>query len=141
MEETPIESQSDNVQRMRIDAHNELHPARGERTFPQRLELITVILFVSSLLLMYMLTVTGGLFFWPDEAWWLVAFAVSTATAVILLLSVVLSVFGKTGLSKVTFIAAIVGIIVSVVIYGVKAMQYISDHMCPLVGRGLPTRP
>lgn len=129
MEGIPIEGQSEEVQRMRVDAHHDLHPARGERTFPQRLELIVVVLFVSSIILMYMLTATGGLFFWADKAWWLVAFAVNTATAVILLLSVVFSVFGKTDLSKATFIAAIAGIIVSVVIYGVKAMQYISDHM------------
>lgn len=98
-------------------------PARGDEAVPRRLEWIAVILFVVNFFLM---TYTIS-FYYDNEAWGLVMVAISTATAVILLLSVVFSIFGRTDLSKITLGAGIVGLMFSVVSLGAQLMQQISE--------------
>lgn len=96
---------------------------RGDETVPRRLEWIAVILFIVNFFVM-MYTISA---YYGDEAWALAMTAISTGTAVILLLSVIFSILGKMKLSKITLIIGIVGLMVSVVSLGVKLMQMISD--------------
>jgi len=100
-----------------------VRPAGGDEAVPRRLEWIAVILFVVNFFLM---TYTIS-FYYDNEAWGLVMVAISTATAVILLLSVVFSIFGRTDLSKITLGAGIVGLMFSVVSLGAQLMQQISE--------------
>lgn len=99
-------------------------PARGDEAVPRRLEWIAVILFaVNFFMMMYFYSL-----FYREEAWGLFIVAVSTATAVILLLSVVFSIFGKTELSKLAIGVGIVGLMISVVSLGARLMQEISEY-------------
>jgi hypothetical protein len=98
--------------------------ARGDETFPRRLEWIAVILFVVNF---FMMIYTSSMYY-RDEAWGLTMVAVSTATAVVLLLSVALSVFGMTALSKFSLGVGLVGLMISVISFGAKLMQQISEY-------------
>lgn len=98
-------------------------PARSDENVPRRLEWIAVILFIVNFFVM-IYTISA---YYGDEAWALAMTAISTATAVILLLSVIFSILGKMTLSKITLIVGIVGLMVSVVSLGVKLMQMISE--------------
>jgi len=96
---------------------------KGDDAFPRRLEWIAVVLFiVNFLLMMYSVSI-----YYREETWASVMAAIATATAVILLLSVIFSILGKTGLSKITLVAGIVGIMVSVISFGARLMQMISE--------------
>jgi ABC-type multidrug transport system permease subunit len=96
---------------------------RVDETVPRRLEWIAVILFVVNFfVMMYSYSL-----YYNEEAWGLFAVAVSTATAVILLLSVVFSIFGITNMSRITLGIGIVGLMVSIISLGAKLMQQISE--------------
>jgi hypothetical protein len=98
-------------------------PGRSDETVPRRLEWIAVILFiVNFFMMMYAVSAYYG-----EEAWALTMTAISTATAVVLLLSVIFSILGQMKLSKVTLVVGILGLMVSVVSLGVKLMQAISE--------------
>jgi len=99
-------------------------PGRDDETIPRRLEWIAVILFIVNLfMMMYLYSL-----FYRDEAWGLLTITVSIATAVILLLSVVLSIFAKTVLSKYALAVGIFGLLISVISFGAKLMQQISEY-------------
>ena len=91
---------------------------------PGRLEWIAIILFIVSFFVM----LTGYSLFIQDEGIGLAVVAISTATAVMLLLSVVFSVFGMTSLSKITVGIGIAGLMILVVSIGAKLMQTISEY-------------
>ena len=129
MEEQPIGIQSNDSSPEQIGMNQNWRPpavdrARNDETFPRRLEWIAVILFVVNFFVM-IYTVS---FYYSDEAWGVTMVAVSTATAVILLLSVVFSIFGMTILSKITLGVGIGGLMISVVSLGAKLMQQISEY-------------
>ena len=96
---------------------------RYDETVPRRLEWIAVILFIVNLFMMIYLYSL----FYRDEAWGLFTIAVSIATAVVLLLSLILSIFGKTVLSKYALAVGIFGLLISVISFGAKLMQQISE--------------
>jgi len=87
-------------------------PTAGDSTVSRRLEWIAVILFLANLFFMYLLCSL----FYREDAWGLATIAVNTATSVILLLSVVLSIFGKTNLSKIAVGIGIMGLMITVVL-------------------------
>ena len=129
MEELPIVIQSDDSPPVQIGMNQSWKPpavdrARGDEAVPRRLEWIAVILFIVNFFMM-MYTVSS---YYSDEAWGLIMVAVSTATAVVLLLSVVFSIFGKTELSKLAIGVGIVGLMISVVSLGARLMQEISEY-------------
>ncbi|MGB2582041.1 MAG: hypothetical protein WBD03_06190 [Thermoplasmata archaeon] len=66
--------------------------------------------------------------YYRDEFWGLAQVAVSTAAAVMLLLSGVFSVFGETKRAKVALGGGMVGLFVWPVLIVIKMMQYISEH-------------
>ena len=135
MEEQQSGTQSDGSPPVQMGMNQDwkppiIGPARGDEAVPRRLEWIAVILFVVNFFMMMYLY---SLFF-GQEAWGLFTVAVSTATAVILLLSVVFSIFGITNLSRIALGVGIVGLMVSIVSLGAKLMQEISewsDRMYP----------
>jgi len=98
--------------------------ARGDEAFPRRLEWIAIILFIVSFFAMMF----SYSIFMDNEGAALAIVALSTAVAVILLLSVVFSMFGRTGLSRIFLVAGIVGLMVVVISDGVKLMQTISEY-------------
>ena len=106
------------------------YPAKGDEAVPRRLEWIAVILFiVNFIMMMYLYTL-----FYGEEGWGLFTVAVCTVTAVILLLSVIFSIFGITNLSRIALGVGIIGLMVSIVSLGAKLMQEISewsDRMYP----------
>jgi hypothetical protein len=129
MGELPIEIQSNDSPPVQVGMNQSWRPpavdrARGDETLPRRLEWIAVILFVVNF---FVMIYTFSLYY-GDEAWGLTMVAVSTATAVVLLLSVVFSIFGMTIMSKITLGVGIVGLMISVVSLGVKLMQQISEY-------------
>ncbi|MDH3366135.1 MAG: hypothetical protein OEM29_09085 [Thermoplasmata archaeon] len=129
MGEQPTGIQSNDSPPVQIGMNQSWRPpavdrARGDETVPRRLEWIAVILFVVNFFVM-IYTVS---FYYSDEAWGVTMVAVSTATAVMLLLSVVFSIFGMTILSKITLGVGIVGLMISVVSLGAKLMQQISEY-------------
>jgi len=94
-----------------------------DETIPRRLEWIAIILFVVNFFLMlYSLNLYIG-----QEAWALTVTAISTTTAVILLLSVIFSILGRIGLSKTILVAGLVGMMIQVVSFGAKLLQEISE--------------
>ncbi|OGS41822.1 MAG: hypothetical protein A3K67_03005 [Euryarchaeota archaeon RBG_16_62_10] len=62
-----------------------------------------------------------------DKTWAYFATGISTATAVVLLLSLLFSIFGRSTYSRFALAAAIVGTMISVVSLGIKIMQRISE--------------
>jgi len=99
-------------------------PIRCDDAVPRKLEWIAIILFgVNLFMMMYLYSLL-----YREEAWGLFAIAVSTATAVILLLSFLFSIFGKTDLSKYAIGGGVVGLMISVVSFGVRLMQRISEY-------------
>lgn len=97
---------------------------RHDETVPRRLEWIAVILFIVSFVAM----IYSYALFMSDEGWGLAVVAVNMSTAIVLLLSVVFSIFGKTNLSKSTLGIGIIGLMVLVISIGVKLMQTISEY-------------
>ena len=98
-------------------------PERGDKAVPRRLEWIAVILFVVNFfMMMFMYSL-----FYREEAWGLFTVTICIVTGVVLLLSVVFSIFGKTELSKYALGVGIIGLMVSIVSIGVKLMQEISE--------------
>ena len=95
-----------------------------DETVPRRLEWIAVILFIVS----YVAMIYSYALFMSDEVWGLTVVAINTATAIILLLSVALSIFGMTKLSKVVLGMGIIGLMFLVVSIGLKLMQAISEY-------------
>ena len=129
MEEQQSGTQSDDSPLVQMEMNQDwrpaiVNPARGDEAVPRRLEWIAVILFIVNFFMM-MYTVSS---YYSDEAWGLIMVAVSTATAVVLLLSVVFSIFGKTELSKLAIGVGIVGLMISVVSLGARLMQEISEY-------------
>jgi hypothetical protein len=129
MEELPIVIQSDDSPPVQIGMNQSWRPpavdrARGDEAVPRRLEWIAVILFIVNFFMM-IYTVS---YYYSDEGWGLIMVAVSTATAVMLLLSVAFSIFGITNLSRIALGVGIVGLMVSVVSLGAKLMQVISEY-------------
>ena len=98
-------------------------PERDDKAVPRRLEWIAVILFVVNFFMMMSLYSL----FYREEAWGLFTVTVSIATSVVLLLSVVFSIFGKTELSKYALGTGIFGLMISVVSLGARLMQQISE--------------
>jgi len=128
MEEQSLGTQSNSVQPIQLETNlnqglPEDRPARFDETVPRRLEWIAVVLFFASFLTM----MWGVIFFDHEEAWALFTIAVSMTASVILLLSVMLSVFGKTALAKVTIGLGIFGLMITVVSIGARLMQVIAD--------------
>ena len=89
----------------------------------RRLEWIAVALFAVNLLLTYIsYSMYSG-----DKTWAYFATITSTATAVILLLSLLFSIFSMTAHSRFALAAAIVGTMISVVSLGINIMDRISE--------------
>jgi len=97
--------------------------ANDDKTVPRRLEWIAVILFVVNFFMM----IYSYSIYYREDAWGSAVVAVSTATAVMLLLSVLFSIFGRTSMSRIAIGVAIVGLMVSVVSLGVRLIQQISE--------------
>jgi magnesium-transporting ATPase (P-type) len=135
MGEQQVAAQSDVSPPAQMEMNQEWRPlnahlAKGDEAVPRRLEWIAVILFVVNfVMMMYLYSL-----FYGEEDWGLFTVAVSTATAVILLLSVVFSIFGITSLSRIALGVGIFGLMISIVSLGAKLMQEISewsDRMYP----------
>ena len=89
---------------------------KDDETVPRRLEWIAVILFVVNFfMMMYSYSI-----YYNDEALRSVMVAVSTATAIMMLLSVLLSIFGRTSMSRIAIGVGIVGLMISVVSLGAR---------------------
>jgi fumarate reductase subunit C len=89
----------------------------------RRLEWIAVVLFsVNLILMLYSMAIYSG-----DKSWAFFAVSMSTATAVILLLSLLFSIFGRSAYSRLALAAAIVGTMISVMSLGIRIMKEISD--------------
>lgn len=89
----------------------------------RRLEWIAVVLFsVNLILMLYSLAMYSG-----DKTWAYFAAGISTATAVILLLSLLFSIFGRSAYSRFALASAIVGTMISVVSLGIRMMKEISE--------------
>jgi len=97
---------------------------RCDETVPRRLEWIAVILFFVS----FYMTMSYSVYFYAEEVWGLFTVAVGTAASVILLLSVVFSIFGKTDLARIAIGAGIVGLMVTVVSLGIRLMQRLAEY-------------
>lgn len=98
--------------------------AKEDGTVPRRLEWIAVILFIFSMFVM----VLSYSIFLSEEGWALATVAISMATAVVLLISILLSIFAKTGLSRIALGIGIVGLMSLVVAIGIRLMQLISEY-------------
>lgn len=99
--------------------------ARGDEALPRRVEWIAIILFIVSFFAMMF---SYSMFMADDsEGAALAIVAVSTATGVVLLLSVVFSILGRTNFSRISLVAGIVGLMVVVIVDGAKLMQMISE--------------
>jgi len=98
--------------------------ARVDETVPRRLEWIAVILFIVSMFVMMF----SYSMFMSDEGLGMATVAISMVTSVILLFSVLLSIFAKTAMSKITLGIGIVGLMIMVFAIGAKLMQVISEY-------------
>ena len=130
MEEQPIGPQSTDFPPAQVGMTREwrppvMEPVRSDYNYniPRRLEWIAVVLFVVNF---FMMIYTYSLYY-RDEGWGLTMTAISTATAVILLLSIIFSIFGMTALSKITVGVGIMGLMITVVSLGAKLMQIIAE--------------
>lgn len=128
MGEQTSEIQSDDFQstQLYVNKSQELPGANltsRDTTVPRRLEWIAIILFVVNFFMMFYLFA----FFMNEEAWGLFAVTVCTVTSVILLLSVIFSIFGQTELSKIAVGSGIVGLMITTVSLGVRLLQQISE--------------
>jgi hypothetical protein len=95
-----------------------------DETVPRRLEWVAVILFVFNFfMLIYSYAIYSG-----ELAWGKAIVADATATAVILLLSILFSIFGQTSLSKIAVGIGIVGLMISTVSLGIRMIQQLSEH-------------
>ncbi len=89
---------------------------KDDETVPRRLEWIAVILFVVNFFMM----IYSYSIYYNDEALRSVMVAVSTATAIMMLLSVLFSIFGRTSMSRIAIGVGIVGLMISVVSLGAR---------------------
>ena len=89
----------------------------------RRLEWIAVFLFgVNLILMLYSMSIYSG-----DKTWAYFATGIGTATAVVLLLSLLFSIFSRSAYSRLALAAAIVGTMISIVSLGIRMMKEISD--------------
>jgi len=102
----------------------EMESGTSQDAYHKRMEWIAVILVaISLIMMMYSYSI-----FSDDADWGQVVVALNTATAVVLLLSVVFSVFGKTALSRIALGTGVLAFIIVVIALGIKLMQRISDY-------------
>lgn len=88
----------------------------------RRLEWIAVILFIVNL---FMLIYTYSLYY-NDESWGKAVVAIGTVTSVVLLISLLFSIFGSVTLSRIALAVGLVGLMILVVSFGAKLIQNIS---------------
>jgi len=100
------------------------YEARHAEAFPRRLEWISIVLFIVNFALMlYSFSIYD-----EHELWALSMTGVNTATGIILLLSVALSIFGFRKLSQIALGAGLLGMMISVASLGIRLMEYISER-------------
>jgi FlaA1/EpsC-like NDP-sugar epimerase len=114
------------------DDHSALIPepqalgnARRVDSLPRRIEWIAIVLVVvNSVMMLFSYSL-----YYDDIGWGKTVVAIYTATAVVLLLSVFLSVFGLTRLSAISLGVGIVALMASFVILGVELIDRLSFEM------------
>jgi ABC-type siderophore export system fused ATPase/permease subunit len=101
----------------------EAEKERKNAIYGRRLEWIAVVLFIVNLFMMIELVTL----LMDDEGWALSMVAVGIVTSLMFLMTIVLSIFSVTKLSKFTLVIGLVGLMISVVSLGAKLMQYITE--------------
>jgi hypothetical protein len=98
--------------------------AKGDETVPRRLEWMAGILFIANMFLMYF----GMQWLNGEGGWALLTAVVGTGTAVILLLSVALSIFGVTGWARGILTVGLGGLMLSSLAVGIRIIQLVYEH-------------
>jgi len=110
-------------QTSRPDEMRDVDAERDVNSRLRRSERIAVVLFVVNLFWIYISSVV----FLGDKDWAYFAVGISTATATILLLSLLLSIYGMSAYSRFFLAVGIVGTMISVVSLGIKMMDLVSE--------------
>lgn len=98
--------------------------AKGDETVPRRLEWMAGILFIANMFLMYF----GMQWLYGEGGWAILTAVVGTGTAVILLLSVALSIFGVTGWARGILTVGLGGLMLSSLAVGIRIIQLIYEN-------------
>jgi hypothetical protein len=92
---------------------------KDEESVLRRFEWIAVVLFIVNFVLMiYTISI-----YYNEENWGKAVAAVSTATAVVLLLSVLFSIFGSVTLSRIAIAIGLFGMMIEIVSMGFRIIQ------------------
>ncbi len=105
----------------RLPSHN---LTRGDEGVPRRLEWLAGILFIANMFLMYF----GMQWLNGEGGWAILTGVVCTGTAVMLLLSVALSIFGVTGWARGILTVGLGGLMLSSLAVGIRIIQLVYEN-------------
>jgi hypothetical protein len=102
----------------------EMESETHQDAYPRRLEWIAVVLLIIDLIMLMYATSL----YYDEQTWAQTMIALHTATAVILLASVIFSIFGLTPLSRIAISIGILVFMIAVVSLGIRLADVVSSR-------------